>query len=250
MSGSQQQGLDTSGRAYVVTGAGSGINLAIARALLGAGCRVAAWDLKPGRLAGENTPRLSFTSVDVRDRAGLERAANDIAASAGGIAGLVAGAGIMVNAPFLEITAPDLDRTLAINLKGAMLTVQSVLPHMRRSGKCSVVMFASMLARSGGANAADYIASKGGVLGLARTLALELADAGIRVNTISPTMVDTPMPQAAFSREAIDARGKVTPMGRLPTVEDVANAALFLLSDDASFVTGQDIRLTGGERLF
>lgn len=250
MTGSQQQGLDVSGRAYVVTGAGSGINLAIAQALHAAGCRVAGWDLKPGAFGREQSPRLSFTSVDVRDRAALQRAADDVAQKAGGIAGLVAGAGIMVNAPFLEIKEADLDRTLAINLKGAMLTVQAVLPHMRAAGKGSIVMFASMLARSAGANAADYIASKGGVLGLARTLALEAAEAGVRVNTISPTMVDTPMPQAAFSREAIEARGKVTPMGRLPTVDDVANAALFLLSDDASFVTGQDIRLTGGERLF
>lgn len=248
--GSQQQGLDTSGRAYVVTGAGSGINLAIARALLAAGCRVAAWDLRPGALEKEQSARLSFTSVDVRDRAALLRAADETAAKAGGIAGLVAGAGVMVNAPFLEVKEGDLDRTLAINLKGAMLTVQAVLPHMRKAGKGSVVMFASMLARSAGANAADYIASKGGVLGLARTLALELAEAGIRVNTISPTMVDTPMPQAAFSREAIEARGKATPMGRLPTVDDVTNAALFLLSDDASFMTGQDLRLAGGERLF
>ena len=248
--GLQQQGLDTSARAYVVTGAGSGINLAISHALLAAGCTVAAWDLKPGALAAEKHDRLSFTAVDVRDKAQLTKAAADTARSAGGIVGLVAGAGVMINAPFLEIKEADFDRTLDINLKGAMLTVQAVLPHLRQTGKGSIVMFASMLARSAGANAADYIASKGGVLGLARTLAVELAEAGVRVNTISPTMVDTPMPQAAFSPEAIVARGKTSPMGRLPTVEDVANAALFLLSDDASFVTGQDIRLNGGERLF
>ncbi len=250
MRGRQQQGLDTSGRAYVVTGAGSGLNLAITQALLASGCRVAAWDIKPGGLADVSDGRLSFTALDVRDKSALTEAAVDAARAADGIAGLVAGAGVMVNAPFLEIREADFDRTMGINLKGAMLTVQAVLPHLRRSGKGSIVMFASMLARSAGPNGGDYIASKGGVLGLARTLAMEVAETGIRVNTISPSMVDTPMPQAAFSRDAIAARGKTTPMGRLPTTEDVAAAALFLLSDDASFITGQDIRLNGGERLF
>lgn len=250
MSDQRQPGLDTSGRAYVVTGAGSGINLAIARRLLAAGCTVAAWDLKPGLLASESNDRLSFTAVDVRDAAALRKAAEDTATATGGIAGLVAGAGIMVHAPFLEIQETDFDRTFAVNLKGAMLTVQAVLPYLRRNRRGSIVMFASMLARTGGPNAADYIASKGGVLGLARSLAAELAAEGIRVNTVSPTLVDTPMPQNVYSRDRFAARGKAAPMGRLPDVQEVAAAALFLLSDDASFMTGQDLRISGGERLF
>ena len=245
-----QQGLDTSGRAYVVTGAGSGIDLAIAKALLAAGCRVAAWDVRAGELAAVEHPHLTFTEVDVRDKAALVEAAAKTAAAAGGIAGLVAGAGVMQHAPFLELREADFDRTMAINLKGAMLTVQAVLPHLRATGKGSIVMMASMLARSGGPNAADYIASKGGVLGFARALAMELAETGIRVNTISPSVVDTPMPQAVYSRETLAARGRDSPLGRLVTVEDMAATALFLLSDDASFVTGQDIRVNGGQRLF
>ena len=250
MSGQRQSGLDTSGRAYVVTGAGSGINLAITRALLGAGCRVAAWDLKPGALASMKSDRLSFTAVDVRDAATLRKAAEETAAAAGGIAGVVAGAGIMIIAPFLEIDEADFDRTMAVNVTGAMLTAQATVPHLRKSGGGAIVMFASMLARSGGVSGADYIASKGGILGLARSLAAELAGEGIRVNTVSPTLVDTPMPQAAYGRERFETRGKAAPMGRLPSVEDVADAALFLLSDEASFITGQDLRLSGGERLF
>jgi len=250
LSDQRQSGLDTSGRAYVVTGAGSGINLAIARGLLAAGCSVAAWDLKPGMLASERSDRLSVTAVDVCDAAALQKAAVDTATASGGIAGLVAGAGIMINAPFLEIREADFDRTFAVNVKGAMLTVQAVLPFMRKSRCGSIVMFASMLARSGGPNAADYIASKGGVLGLARSLAAELAADGIRVNTVSPTLVDTPMPQHVYSRDRFLSRGKAAPMGRLADVEEIAAAALFLLSDDASFMTGQDLRISGGERLF
>lgn len=250
MARQQQKGLDTSGRAYVVTGAGSGINLAITRALLAAGCRVAAWDIKAGELAGEKSARLTFTALDVRDKAALVTAAAETAKAAGGIAGLVAGAGVMQHHDFLDIKEADFDRTMAINLKGAVLTVQAVLPHLRPAGKGSIVMFASMLARSAGPKAADYIASKGGVLGFARTMAMELAESGIRVNTISPSVIDTPMPQAVYSTETLQARGKESPMGRLATVEDMADTALFLLSDDASFVTGQDIRVNGGVRLF
>lgn len=250
MAKDRQQGLEAAGRAYIVTGAGSGINLAITRALLAHGCRVAAWDLRPGELDGIADANVRFTSIDVRDKAAQVRAAEEASRWAGGIAGLVAGAGIMAHADFLDLEEADFDRTLAVNLKGPMLTVQAVLPHLRRTGKGGIVMFASMLARSGGLRAADYIASKGGVLGLARTLAMELAETGIRVNTISPSVIDTPMPQAVYSRETLQARGKDSPMGRLATVEDMADTALFLLSEDASFVTGQDIRPNGGQRLF
>lgn len=246
----RQQGLDTSGRAYVVTGAGSGIDLAIAKSLLAHGCRVAAWDVKPGELAAIEHPGLTFTAVDVRDKAALVKAAAEAAGSAGGIAGLVAGAGVLAHTPFLELKEADFDRTMAINLKGALLTVQAVLPHLRKTGKGGIVLFASGLARTAGPKCADYIASKGGILGLARTLAMELAESGIRVNTISPSVVDTPMPQAVYGKETLERRGRESPMGRLVTVEDLAATALFLLSDDASFVTGQDLRVNGGTRLF
>lgn len=244
-----QKGLDASGCAYVVTGAGSGINHAIVRALASAGCTVAAWDLKPGLLEHIPDSQILYSAVDVTNRAGLCKAARDTADRCGGIAGVVAGAGIMINKPFLEIEEQSFDLTMAINLKGAMLTAQATTPFMRTAGRGSIVMFASMLARTGGPNAADYITSKGGILGLARSLSAELGKDNIRVNTISPTLVDTPMPQAVYSRERFKARGEAAPMGRLPTVEEIALVALFLLSQDSSFVTGQDIRLSGGERL-
>ncbi len=238
------------GGAYVVTGAGSGLNLAITKRLLAHGCRVAAWDLNKGGLEGVSDANLTFDTIDVRDKAGQVAAANKAADWAGGIAGLVAGAGVMTHAPFLEMTEEAFDRTMAINLKGAVLTCQAVIPHMRKAKKGSVVMFASMLARSTGWNAADYIASKAGILGFARSIALELAEEGVRVNTVSPAIVDTPMPRAVYGDSDFAARASETPMKRLATPDDMAAAALFLLGEDASFITAQDIRVSGGARLF
>ncbi len=247
----EQQKLSADQGAFIVTGAGSGLGLAIARQLLAAGCQVCAWDRSIGELASFSDPRLTFVELDVRDRKAQIAAAAGAAEAAGGqIAGLVCCAGVMRLAPFLELTEAAFDQTMAINLKGSMLSVQAVVPHMLKAERGSIVLFSSMLARSAGPNAADYIASKGGILGLARSLALDLAEAGIRVNTLSPAIADTPMPRARYSDQQLDSRASANPMGRIATPEDVANAALFLLSEDASFVTGQDLRLTGGARLF
>jgi NAD(P)-dependent dehydrogenase (short-subunit alcohol dehydrogenase family) len=119
---------------------------------------------------------------------------------------------------------------------------------MRRFG--SIVLVSSMLARTGAANGADYAASKGGLLGLARSLALELAGDGIRVNTVSPGVVDTAMPRAHSSGEVLAAVGRAIPLGRIARVEDVAEACLFLLGDDSSYLTGQDLRVNGGGTLW
>ena len=236
--------------AYVVTGAGSGLNLAITRRLLELGCTVSAWDLAKGGLASITESRLTFYELDVRDKAAQLRAADETAKSSGGIAGALTGAGIMPTAPFLELTEADFDRTLAVNLKGTLFTAQAVLPHMRRAKAGSIVMFSSSLARTAGPDAANYIASKGGVLGLMRTMALETAEDGIRVNSVSPGLADTPMPRAGRPQSYLDERAKAHPMGRIATPEDIADVALFLLSDDASYMTGQDLRVDGGYRLF
>ena len=236
--------------AYVVTGAASGLNLEITRRLLALGCRVSAWDLAEGGLAGIADPRLTFHTVDVRDRAAQIRAAEETAQACGGIAGTLCGAGIMPLAPFLETTEADFDRVLAVNLKGTLFTAQAVLPHMRKARYGSLVLYSSTLARSAGPNAVGYIASKGGVLGLMRTLALEVAQDGVRVNAVSPGLADTPMPRKDRPAGYLAERGKLHPMGRVATPTDIANGTLFLLSEDASFVTGQDLRVEGGFKLF
>ena len=109
------EALVRGGGAYVVTGAGSGLNLAITKRLLAHGCRVAAWDLNKGGLEGVSDANLTFDTIDVRDKAAQVAAANKAADWAGGIAGLVAGAGVMTHAPFLEMSEEAFDRTMAVN---------------------------------------------------------------------------------------------------------------------------------------
>lgn len=113
-----------------------------------------------------------------------------------------------------------------------------------------IVLFLSMLVRTGSVNGAHYAASKGGILGLARTLAIEVAAENIRVNTISPGITDTPQPRAFLSEADLEARRARIPLGRIGHVEDMVEACLFLLSEESSYMTGQDMRVNGGASLW
>ena len=230
----------------IVTGGGSGIGNAIVRRVLAGGYAVSAWDTDEGRLAGMNRPDLSFHRLDVRDRAAMDRAVSEIVEAGATIAGLAACAAVYKPVPFLDLDDEAWDRHLDINLKGTLLASQAVLPEMRRRGKGAIVMFSSSIARNGAAGGAHYAATKGGVLGLARAMALETARDGIRVNVISPGVTDTPQPRGHRSQADLDAAAAANPMGRIGEPEDMAEAALFLMEDDSSFVTGQDLRVNGG----
>ncbi len=230
----------------VVTGGGSGIGNAIVRRALAGGYAVSAWDTDEGALAGMAQDGLGFRRLDVRDRAAMDRAAADLAAGGASIAGLATCAAVYRPVPFLELDDAAWRRHLDINLKGTLLAAQAVLPQMRRRGRGSIVMFSSSIARTGAAGGAHYAATKGGVLGLARAMALETARDGIRVNAISPGVTDTPQPRGHRSQADLDASAAANPMGRIGLPDDMAEAALFLLGGEASFITGQDIRINGG----
>ena len=234
----------------IVTGAGSGIGLGLTLKLLAADYRVSAWDTDPGELAGINDDRIVFHQVDVRDADAMAAAVNEAATSSERVAGLATCAAIYRTAPFLEITEQDWDDHLDINLKGTLLACQAVLPVMLEQGSGSIVMFSSLIARRGAPNSAAYAATKGGVLGLCRALALDHARAGIRANVVSPGIADTAMPRRVMAEADLFAKGDDIPLGRIGMPEDMVEAAYFLLSDDASFVTGQDIRVNGGAGLF
>lgn len=236
--------------AVVVTGAGSGIGHGLSVRLAAEGYRVAACDVEAGRLAGVNLPGLSFHRLDVRDRAELDRVVRLLAGEGRAIEGLATCAAVYKAVPFLELDEALWDQTLAINLKGSLFACQAVLPVMRRQRRGSIVLFASGIARRGAVASAHYAATKGGILGLGRSLALETAADNIRVNILSPGISDTPQPRGNMSEAELFAKAEDIPLGRIGTVEDMVEAALFLLQDESSFVTGQDIRVNGGAQLF
>lgn len=234
----------------IVTGAGGGIGYAIVRRLLEEDYVVSGWDIAPGRLEEIRNSGLSISIVDVRDKTSIDRAVQQLFQSAGRLDGLVACAGIYKTMPFLELDERTWDLTLAINLKGSFLACQAVLPVMRRQRRGSIVLFSSTIARIGASRGAHYAATKGGLLGLARSLALAAAPDNVRVNTISPGVTDTKMPREHATDADLEATARTIPLGRIGRPEDMAEAALFLLGHDSSFVTGQDLRLNGGALIF
>lgn len=233
------------GRVAVITGGSGGIGGALARRLCDDGAIVHVLDMKEPAQSGVNYQR-----VDVRDEIAVDAAFDAIGNSTGRIDYLVCCAGIYRPKPFLELSLEDWRQTFQINLTGYFLCCRAALRFMRPQNFGRIVMFSSMAARTGGKNVAHYAASKGGILGLMRSLAVESAAENIRVNTISPVITDTPMPRAVVSDEYMQSRKRHIPLGRIGEVQDMVEACLFLLSDDSSYIVGQDLRVNGGSTLW
>jgi len=240
-------------RVAVVTGGASGIGLGVARSLAADGHRVAIVDLKgaaaaAGELQDEGATTLAV-DVDVADRASVGAGFDRVRAELGPVEILVTSAGIESFTPVLDITADGWDRIIAVNLTGTFSCVQAALPDMVSAGWGRIVTISSSSAQSGAPNMAHYAASKGGVIGLTKALAVELARSGITVNTIPPSLVDTPMArkaEAAGDFPGVDVVGPMVPLGRAGTPADIAAACSFLCSDGGSYITGQVIGVNGG----
>ena len=233
------------GRTAVITGGSGGIGGAIARRLCDEGAIVHMLDLQDSVLPGAK-----FWRVDVSDETAVDGAFDAIGKAASRIDYLVCCAGIYRPKPFLELSLEDWRQTLQINLTGYFLCCRAALRFMRPQKFGRIVMFSSMIARTGGKNASHYAASKGGILGLMRSLAVESAAENIRVNAVSPVITDTPMPRAVVSDEYIQSRKAHIPLGRIGDVQDMTEACMFLLSDDSSYMLGQDLRVNGGSTLW
>jgi meso-butanediol dehydrogenase/(S,S)-butanediol dehydrogenase/diacetyl reductase len=247
-------------RLAVVTGAGSGIGAAIARELAARGARVVVTDVDEGaaRLVADGLDGALARRLDVTDRASIDAVANEASGALGGLDVWVSNAGVSHMAPFVGIAEDALDHTLAVNLKGVFLCGQSAARAMRAQGRPGVIVnLASMAGKQGRVPfLADYVASKFGVVGLTQAMAFELAADGIRVNSVCPGYVATPMQDRELGWEA-ELRGSSaeqvrdlwiadTPMGRLEQPEDVARVVAFLAGDDAGFITGEAIAVNGG----
>jgi NAD(P)-dependent dehydrogenase (short-subunit alcohol dehydrogenase family) len=231
------------------------MGLAIGKRLAGTGNRVALLDLNAGAVEGladairADGAEALGVGVDVSDRAAVDAVLDKVRSTFGPVEIMVTSAGIDEFQPFTEITVEAWDRMLAVNLTGTFHCLQAAVPDMLAAKWGRIVTISSSSAQSGAARMTHYVASKGGVVGLTKALALELAPHGITVNTIPPGFIDTEMARRAEARgdlPSIDAVAQRTPVRRAGTPDDIAAACAFLCSDDAGYITGQLIGVNGG----
>ncbi|HEY1827493.1 MAG TPA: SDR family NAD(P)-dependent oxidoreductase [Acidimicrobiales bacterium] len=244
------------GRTYIVTGAASGIGRATAERLLTEGARVLGADraAEPSLRAGVPTDQWSFTSVDVADEASVQAMVAAAVTFGGSVDGLVNAAGVAGGGPVHLLPLEEWQRVLTVNLTGTFLTAKHVLAQMLTQPivdgrRGSIVTLASIEGLEGTAGGSVYSASKGGVVILTKNMAIDYAGRGIRVNAICPGFIVTPMTNGIFGPGMEGALAGVVAehkLGRMGEPEEIAAAAAFLLSDDASFVTGHALPVDGG----
>lgn len=238
------------GRTVVVTGAGGGMGLALACALSGAGAAVVGVDLKPR--PPELPAACGYVEADVTEPGLAETVVAGAVRDHGGLDYLVNGAGVAWferDGSVVEVADTVWDRVLAINLTAAMRFARAAIPELRRRSGGAIVHIASVAGLRGMDDPLDaYQVSKAGLISLSRALAVHYAPEGIRSNTICPGAIDTPMVADLYVDDP-ERRGRMaarTPVRRVGRAEDVVGGCLYLLSDDASFVTGIDLVVDGG----
>jgi 3-oxoacyl-[acyl-carrier protein] reductase len=243
------------GRVAFVTGAGSGIGRAIARRFAEEGADIAAVDLNE-TAAAETADgvralgrRAEAVRADVAVPSEVEAAAERTRAALGRIDILVNNAGLTRDVTIRKMTDDDWDRVIDVHLKGTFLCTRAVAARIRDGGRGgAIVNMSSISGKIGNFGQANYAAAKAGIVALTKVTAREYARYGIRANAIQPGLIDTPMTRA-MGDELLKARIGDTPLGRIGRPEEIANVALFLASDLASFVTGAVIEVTGGRYL-
>jgi 3-oxoacyl-[acyl-carrier protein] reductase len=246
-------------RVAIVTGAASGIGAATALRLAADGMAVAVLDIAEegaGKIAHEIQAK-GGTAIairtDVSVQCEVDQAVERVTAKLGAPSTLVNNAGILRNRPFSELTVEDWDAVINVNLRSAFLTSKALYPYMRELGWGRIVNVSSMAA-NGERNQANYGAAKAGLQALTKTLAIELGAEGITVNAVAPGYIVTGMTAASaagwglpFEKVQEIMAGQI-PVRRVGKPEDIAHIIAFLVSDDASFITGEVIYATGGPK--
>jgi 3-oxoacyl-[acyl-carrier protein] reductase len=238
------------GRVALVTGASRGIGRAVALALAARGAVVVAAAREDhaaavvDEIAGQGG-RAEAVSVDVTDAAAVAAVADAVLERLGRIDVLVNNAGITRDQLVLRMKRADWDAVLATNLTGAFICVQAVLKPMIKQRSGRIINITSVVGQSGNAGQANYAASKAGLIGMTKALALEVASRGITVNAVAPGLIDTDMTRAISGGAHGDWADRI-PLGRLGTAGDVAAAVAFLASDEAAYITGQVLAVNGG----
>jgi len=246
----------SAGRVAVVTGGGSGIGLAISERLAADGAAVAVLD-RDGASAGDAAAKITAAGgtalgfeADVTDRPGVEAAVAELAAQLGAPTILVNNAGLQHFGPFLKTDLETWQRVIDVSLTGTYHCCQVVVPHMLEASWGRIVNISSSSAQGGQPFMTAYVSAKSAVIGFTKALALELGPKGITVNTIPPGFIDTPMLRDSESKgllgPGVDVATANTPVRRIGRPEDIAAATAFLVSEEASYVTGQVIGVNGG----
>jgi 3-oxoacyl-[acyl-carrier protein] reductase len=242
--------MDLTGRIALVTGASRGIGKAIAGRLAARGAHVIAAaraeNAKPvaeAIVAGGG--RGEFLSLDVTETGAGEAAVSDVVKRHGRIDILVNNAGIAKDQLMLRMKRDDWDAVLGTNLTAAFVLTQAVLKPMLKQRGGRIISISSVVGQGGNAGQANYAASKAGIIGFSKAVALEVASRGITVNVVAPGLIETDMTRA-ITESAHEEWASKIPLKRLGTPDDIAAAVCFLASDEASYITGQVLAVNGG----
>ena len=246
----------TGQRVAIVTGCGSGIGLAISERLAADGRAVAVFDrdgdaarATAGKIEAAGGRALGVT-VDVTDRGQIDAGVAEVVERLDRPTILVNNAGLQGFDPFLKITRELWERIMTVNLTGTFECCQAVIPHMLEEGWGRIVNISSSSAQGGQPYMTHYVSSKAAVIGLTKALALEVGPKGITVNTIPPGFIDTPMlrdtEEKGLLGDSVESHAAKTPVRRVGRPDDIAHACSFLVSEEASYVTGQVIGVNGG----
>ncbi|MFP7484297.1 SDR family oxidoreductase [Priestia filamentosa] len=237
----------------LVTGAGSGMGAAIAQGYLKEGARVIFADIniesaqKVAQDSGASEDMWLATYIDVGNQANVKECIEQTIQKFGQLDILVANAGITIRKPFLELTEEDYDRVMQVNAKGVFLCSQEAARVMARQGGGSIIHISSTTSVIAEPNAVQYGASKGAVASMTRHMASDLGTMKIRVNAIAPGTIHTNLTGARLSdREVMERESGLTILNRVGETEDIVGPAIFLASDESSFITGTHIFVDGG----